>query len=87
MRTPGFLTDTLFYLRTLTIISVLSIGSQIFKAEDNTWDVNTFGPSESLEVKVGELEVRVTGKDTTARVMNLIEKELKSGTLVLNERY
>ena len=87
MRTPGFLTDALFYLRTLTIISVLSIGSQIFKTEDNTWDVNTFGPSESLEVRAGELEVRVTGRDTTARVMNLIEKELKSGTLVLNERY
>ena len=87
MRTPGFLTDTLFYLRTLTIISVLSIGSQIFKAEDNTWDGSTFGPSESLEVRVGEYEVRVTGRDTTARVMNLIEKELRSGTLVLNERY
>ena len=87
MRTPGFLTDTLFYLRTLTIISVLSIGSQIFKTEDNTWAVNTSGNSESLEVRVGEYEVRVTGRDTTARVMNLIEKELKSGTLVLNERY
>jgi len=87
MRTPGFLTEPLFYLRTLTIISVLSIGSQIFRTEDNTWDVNTFGPTESLEVRVGEYEVRVTGKDTTARVMNLIEKELKSGTLVLNERY
>ena len=87
MRTHGFLKDPLFYLRTLMIISVLSIGSQIFKTEDNTWDVNTFGPSESLEVRVGEYELRVTGRDTTARVMNLIEKELRSGTLVLNERY
>mgnify|MGYP003341969704 FL=1 len=87
MRTPGFLTDTLFYLRTLTIISVLSIGSQIFRTEDNTWDANTFGPSESLEVRVGEFEVRVTGRNTTAQVMNLIKKELSSGTLVLNERY
>jgi hypothetical protein len=87
MRIPGFLRNNLFYLRILVILSALSIGSQIFKTEDNTWDVNTFGPTESLEVRVGELEVRVTGRSTTARVMNLIEKELKSGTLVLNERY
>jgi len=87
MKTPGFLMNNLFYLRVLVIISVLSIGSQIFKTEDNTWDVNTFGPSESLEVRVGEYELRVTGRDTTARVMNLIEKELRSGTLVSNERY
>jgi len=65
----------------------LSIGSQIFKTEDNTWVENTSGNLESLEVRVGEFEVRVTGRNTTAQVMNLIEKELKSGTLVLNERY
>ena len=87
MRTPGFLRNHLFYLRTLVIISVLSIGSQIFRTEDNTWDVNTSGNLESLEVRVGEFEVKVTGRNTTAQVMNLIEKELKSGTLVLNERY
>ena len=87
MRTPGFLRNHLFYLRTLVIISVLSIGSQIFKTEDNTWVGNTSGNLESLEVRVGEYEVRVTGRNTTARVMNLIVKELKSGTLVLNERY
>jgi len=87
MRTPGFLRNHLFYLRTLVIISVLSIGSQILRTEDNTWDVNTSGNLESLEVRVGEFEVKVTGRNTTAQVMNLIEKELKSGTLVLNERY
>ena len=87
MRIPGFLRNNLFYLRILVIFSALSIGSQIFKTEDNTWDVNTFGPSESLEVKAGEYEVKVTGRNTTAQVMNLIEKELKSGTLVLNEKY
>jgi len=87
MRTPGFLMSNLFYLRILVIISVLSIGSQIFRTEDNTWDVNTSGNLESLEVRVGEFEAKVTGRNTTAQVMNLIEKELKSGTLVLNERY
>jgi hypothetical protein len=87
MRIPGFLMNNLFYLRILVILSALSIGLQISKTEDNTWDVNTFGPSESLEVRVGELEVKVTGRNTTARVMNLIEKELRSGTLVSNERY
>jgi len=87
MRTPGFLRNHLFYLRTLVIISVLSIGSQIFKTEDSIWVENTSGNLESLEVRVGEFEVKVTGRNTTAQVMNLIEKELKSGTLVLNERY
>jgi len=87
MRTPGFLRNHLFYLRTLVIISVLSIGSQIFRTEDNTWVENTSGNLESLEVRVGELEVKVTGRNTTAQVMNLIKKELSSGTLVLNERY
>ena len=87
MRTHGFLKDPLFYLRTLMIISVLSIGSQIFRTEDNTWVESTSGNLESLEVRVGEYEVRVTGKNTTAQVMNLIKKELSSGTLVLNERY
>ena len=87
MRTPGFLRNHLFYLRTLVIISVLSIGSQIFRTEDNTWVENTSGNLESLEVRVGELEVKVTGRNTTAQVMNLIKKELSSGTLDLNERY
>ena len=70
MRIPGFLTDTLFYLRTLTTISVLSIGLQ-------TYTVTYIGRKyftnyENLEVEVGELKVKATGKTTTEALTNLI---------------
>ena len=66
MKTPGFLTDTLFYLRTLTIVSVSSIALQISSTVGNTSDANTFTSYENLEVEVGELKVKATGKNTTA---------------------
>ena len=66
MKTPGFLTDTLFYLRTLTIISVSSIVLQTSSMVKDTSDENTFWQHENLEVVVGELKVKATGKNTTA---------------------
>ena len=72
MKTPGFLTDSLFYLRALTIISVLSIGLQILNRVGNTLEENTSGRNENLEVRVGELQVKATGKNTTDRVLNLL---------------
>jgi hypothetical protein len=36
MKTPGFLKESLFYLRILTITSVLSISLQIYKTIENT---------------------------------------------------
>ena len=42
MRTPGYLKEPLFYLRTLTLISVLSIGLQTFKVASNISDGNNF---------------------------------------------
>ena len=62
MKTPGFLTDTLFYLRTLTTISVLSIGLQTYNLVGRTSHENTFGHYENLEVKIGELSLKATGK-------------------------
>ena len=73
MRTPGFLTDTLFYLRTLTTISVLSIGLQTYSLTERTSDVNTSGSIESLEVNLGELKVRAIGKNTTEVLTNLMK--------------
>ena len=64
MRIPGFLTDTLFYLRTLTTISVLSIGLQTYVLV-KTSEESTFTNYENLEVEVGELKVKATGKNTT----------------------
>ena len=62
MKTPGFLTDTLFYLRTLTTISVLSIALQTHSLVRDTSAESTFTNYENLEVEVGELKVRATGK-------------------------
>ena len=66
MKTRGFLTDhPLFYLRTLTIVSVSSIALQISKTVGSTSDANTFTNYENLEVEAGELRVKATGKNTT----------------------
>ena len=84
MKTPGSLTDTLFYLRTLTTISVLSIALQIHSLGKDTSVENTSTSYESLEVVAGELRVRVTGKNTTAAVLNYLMTEKGSGILPLN---
>ena len=73
MKTPGFLTDTLFYLRTLTTISVLSIALQIHSQAKDTSVANTFTNYENLEVEVGELKVKATGKNTTEALVNLLK--------------
>ena len=73
MKTPGFLTDTLFYLRTLTTISVLSIVLQTHSLVKGTSAANTFTNYENLEVEVGELKVRATGKNTTEVLLNLLK--------------
>ena len=72
MRIPGFLTDTLFYLRTLTTISVLSIGLQTYVLVNPTSEESTFTNYENLEVEVGELKVKATGKNTTEALTNLL---------------
>ena len=87
MKTPGFLTDTLFYLRTLTTISVLSIALQTHSLVKGTSEGNTFTNYENLEVEVGELKVRATGKNTTAALLNLLPNASRSGISPLNETY
>ena len=87
MRTPGFLTDTLFYLRTLTTISVLSIALQTHSLVKDTSEENTFTNYENLELEVGELKVRATGKNTTEALLNLLPKGRRSGISPLDELY
>jgi len=87
MKTPGFLTDTLFYLRTLTTISVLSIALQISSQIKDTSDANTFTNYENLEVVVGELKVKATGKNTTAALVNLLKIANSSEIWSSNETY
>jgi len=87
MKTPGFLTDTLFYLRTLTTISVLSIALQTHSLVKGTSEENTFTNYENLELEVGELKVRATGKNTTEALLNLLPKGRRSGISPLDELY
>ena len=87
MRIPGFLTDTLFYLRTLTIISVSSIALQTFVVVKGTSEENTSTNIESLEVSLGELKVKATGKNTTEALLNLLPNARRSGISPLDELY
>ena len=87
MKTPGFLKDTLFYLRTLTTISVLSIALQTHSLVKGTSEESTFTSYENLELEVGELKVRATGKNTTEALLNLLPKGRRSGISPLDELY
>ena len=51
MRIPGFLKIELFYLRILTICTVLSTLLLIYNQVENTSVENTFGNLERQEVK------------------------------------
>ena len=74
-RTPGPIRVQLFLLTTLTASSVLSTGLQISKAVGNTSGENISGRNESLEVAVGKLHLKVTGKNTMGAVLNLLQIE------------
>ena len=84
MKTPGFLMDNLFYLRILTTIMVLSIALQIASLGRDTSAENTFSSYESLELEVGELNLKVTGNVTTEAVLNYLKNGSGSGILPIN---
>ena len=87
MKTPGFLKDNLFYLRTLTTIMVLSIALQTHSLVKDTSGANTFTSYENLEVEVGELKVKATGKNTTEALVNLLKIANNSVILSSNETF
>lgn len=87
MKTLGFLRDNLFYLRILTITMASSIALQTVLLAKSTSEENTSGRYESLEVKLGGLEVRATGKNTTEVLMNLMRKENSWGIMHSRERF
>lgn len=58
-------------LMTLATATVLSTASQTKPMAKSTLAESIFGATESLEVKVGELNLKVTGKNTTEVVMIL----------------
>jgi len=84
MKTPGFMMDNLFYLRTLTIIMGLSIVLQIVSLGKDTSVENTSTNYESLELEAGELRVKATGKDTTEVLLNLLKNASGSGILPIS---
>ena len=87
MKTPGFLKDNLFYLKILVILSASSIALQISSRVNATSGESIFTNYESLEVEVGELKVKATGKNTTEALLNLLKNERRWGTLPINERF
>ena len=87
MKTPGFMMDNLFYLKTLTIITVSSIALQMFVLVRGTSVENTLTNYESLEMEAGELSLRATGKDTTEALLNYLKSGSGSGILPISETF
>ena len=86
MKIPGYIKAQLSLLTILTVSSVSSTGLLIYKQVNNTSVENTSTSSESLEVSLGKLSLRVTGKNTMGVVMNLLPIESLLETNVSNER-
>ena len=87
MKIPGSLREPIFYLRILTITSVLSISLQISRMVANTLVENTSGQIESLEVNLGEVNLKANGKNTTAVLMNLTKTVKKLETNLSQEKF
>ena len=86
MTTHGSTRIQLSLLTILAISSVSSTGLLIYNQVNNTSEGNTSINSESLEVSLGKLSLKVTGKNTMGVVMNLIPIERFLETNVLNEK-
>ena len=86
MRTPGPIRVQLLLLLTLTISSVSSTGLLIYKLASNTSDANTFGRNESLALEVEGLRLKVTGKNTTEVLRNLMKNEKVLGIIPSSEK-
>ena len=86
MKTHGSTKIQLSLLTILAISSVSSTALQIYNQASNTSDANTSTNSESLEVSLGKLSLKVTGKNTMGVVMNLLPIESLLETNVSNEK-
>ena len=84
MTIPGTTKIQLSLLTILAISSVSSTALQIYNLANNTSDANTSTNLESLEVSLGKLSLKVTGKNTMGVVMNLLPIESLLETNVLN---
>jgi len=76
MKTPGFLKDALSHPMTLVIATVLCTASLTSLMVKNTSEENISGKNENLELVLvmhggEELQLKVTGKNTTEVVQSL----------------
>ena len=69
---PGNIRVQLFLLTILATSSVSSTGLLIYSRVNNTSEENISTKNESLVVEVGGLRLKVTGKNTMDRVLNLL---------------
>jgi len=86
MTTHGTTKVQLLLLTILATSSVLSTGLQIQQQVRSTSEENTSTNLESLEVSLGRLNLKVTGKNTMAAVKSLIKIENLLETRFLDER-
>ena len=85
--TLGCTVGTFLSLATLATATVLSTASQISSTGESTSGASTFGSIESLEVKLGELEVKAIGKNTTEVLKNLMKNAVGLEIVPSEERY
>ena len=86
MRTPGPIRVQLLLLLTLTVSSVSSTGLLIYSRVNNTLEENISGRNESLALEVDGLRLKVTGKNTTEVLKNLMKNEKVLGIIPSEER-
>ena len=87
MKIPGFTTALPSLVRILVLTTGLCTASLISFLVGYTLAESTSGRYESLEASLGELKVKVTGKNTTEVLMNLAKIESQSGILTSNGRF
>jgi len=87
MKIPGLTTALPSLVRILVITTGLSTASLISFLVGFTLAESISGRYESLEAKVGELEVKVTGRNTMEVLMNLARNGNGSGIITSNEKF
>ena len=87
MKTPGILREPLFYLRILTVCTVLSTGLLIYNQVNNTSAGNTSGTKGSPGGVSAESLQRVTGSGIMGHVQNSRTTSKNSVKRILVEPY
>ena len=87
MKIPG---DTLAKILTAVLLTVTKDSSIVLLIENREKSIlveSISTANESLEVDVDGLRLKVTGRNTTAQVLNLIKNARRWGTFPTSESY